>query len=208
MEKIRRDDEKMEWLRKILEGIKIEENKIDVEEILKSVNTEFPKYAVPKETFNKVNEQLKEADKTIKSFNSKMTQEDVEKLKTEHQTEIKKIEENHKLEVEKIQSESIKTRKLSAVEKALLTNKAKHTDLLTNKFDLEKITIGEDGKIVGIEEQLKGLQESYKDLFESSTTETTTQTNTPFYKYIPGGTSNTSQEITTEQIKAAINGQI
>ncbi|HBG8947620.1 TPA: scaffolding protein, partial [Clostridioides difficile] len=33
----------MEWLRKILEGIKIEENKIDVEEILKSVNTEFPK---------------------------------------------------------------------------------------------------------------------------------------------------------------------
>ncbi|HBI8374863.1 TPA: phage scaffolding protein, partial [Clostridioides difficile] len=145
----------MEWLRKILEGIKIEENKFDIEEILKSVNTEFPKHAVPKETFNKVNEQLKEADKTIKSFNSKMTQEDVEKLKTEHQTEIKKIEENHKLEIEKIQNESLKTRKLSAVEKALLTNKAKHTDLLTNKFDLEKITIGEDGKIVGIEEQLK-----------------------------------------------------
>ncbi|HBG8947604.1 TPA: scaffolding protein, partial [Clostridioides difficile] len=33
----------MEWLRKILEGIKIEENKFDIEEILKSVNTEFPK---------------------------------------------------------------------------------------------------------------------------------------------------------------------
>ncbi|MBH8121150.1 phage scaffolding protein, partial [Clostridioides difficile] len=189
----------MEWLRKILEGIKIEENKFDIEEILKSVNTEFPKHAVPKETFNKVNEQLKEADKTIKSFNSKMTQEDVEKLKTEHQTEIKKIEENHKLEVEKIQNESLKTRKLSAVEKALLTNKAKHTDLLTNKFDLEKITIGEDGKIVGIEEQLKELQESYKDLFESNATETTKQTNAQsFYKYVPGGTSNTSQEITTE----------
>ncbi|HBG8730145.1 TPA: hypothetical protein KRI07_003841, partial [Clostridioides difficile] len=53
---IRRDDEEMEWLRKILEGIKIEENKFDIEEILKSVNTEFPKHAVPKETFNKVNE--------------------------------------------------------------------------------------------------------------------------------------------------------
>ncbi|AXU30897.1 TPA: phage scaffolding protein [Clostridioides difficile] len=199
----------MEWLRKILEGIKIEENKFDIEEILKSVNTEFPKHAVPKETFNKVNEQLKEADKTIKSFNSKMTQEDVEKLKTEHQTEIKKIEENHKLEVEKIQNENLKTRKLSAVEKTLLTNKAKHTDLLTNKFDLEKISIGEDGKITGIEEQLKELQESYKDLFESNATETTEQTNAQsFYKYVPGGTSNTSQEITTEQIKAAINGQI
>ncbi|WP_131038521.1 phage scaffolding protein, partial [Clostridioides difficile] len=152
----------MEWLRKILEGIKIEENKIDVEEILKSVNTEFPKYAVPKETFNKANEQLKEANKAIESFNSKMTQEDLEKIKTEHKAQIKKIEENHKLEVEKMQNESLKTRKLSAIEKALLTNKAKHTDLLTNKFDLEKITVGEDGKVVGIEEQLKELQESYK----------------------------------------------
>lgn len=198
----------MEWLRKILEGIKIEENKIDVEEILKSVNTEFPKYAVPKETFNKANEQLKEANKAIESFNSKMTQEDVEKIKTEHQAQIKKIEENHKIEVEKMQNESLKTRKLSAVEKALLTNKAKHTDLLTNKFDLEKISVGEDGKVVGIEEQLKTLQESYKDLFETSTTETTAQTNAQsFYKYVPGGGQETS-EITAEQIKAAVNGQI
>ncbi|HEK8703308.1 hypothetical protein B7359_15395 [Clostridioides difficile] len=198
----------MEWLRKILEGIKIEENKFSIDEVLKSVSTEFPKYAVPKETFNKVNEQLKEADKTIKSFNSKMTQEDVEKLKTEHQTEIKKIEENHKLEVEKIQNESLKTRKLSAVEKALLTNKAKHTDLLTNKFDLEKISVGEDGKVVGVEEQLKTLQENYKDLFGTSTTETTTQTNTPFYKYVPGGSGETPSDITAEQIKSAVNGQI
>ncbi|MCI9975978.1 phage scaffolding protein [Clostridioides difficile] len=199
----------MEWLRKILEGIKIEENKIDVEEILKSVNTEFPKYAVPKETFNKANEQLKEANKAIESFNSKMTQEDLEKIKTEHQAQIKKIEENHKIEVEKMQNESLKTRKLSAVEKALLTNKAKHTDLLTNKFDLEKITVGEDGKVAGIEEQLKTLQESYKDLFETSTTQTTKQTNAQsFYKYVPGGSGEASSEITAEQIKAAVNGQI
>ncbi|MCC0633656.1 phage scaffolding protein [Clostridioides sp. ZZV14-6009] len=199
----------MEWLRKILESIKIEENKIDVDEILKSVNTEFPKYAVPKETFNKANEQLKEANKAIESFNSKMTQEDLEKIKTEHQAQIKKIEENHKIEVEKMQNESLKTRKLSAVEKTLLTNKAKHVDLLTNKFDLEKITVGEDGKVAGIEEQLKTLQESYKDLFETSTTETTKQTNAQsFYKYVPGGSGEASSEITAEQIKAAVKGQI
>ncbi|UDN56662.1 phage scaffolding protein [Clostridioides sp. ES-S-0010-02] len=197
----------MEWLRKILEGIKIEENKLDIEEILKSVNAEFPKHAVPKETFNKVNEQLKEADKTIKSFNGKMTQDDIEKLKTEHQTEIKKIEENHKLEVEKMQSESIKTRKLSAVEKALLTNKAKHTDLLTNKFDLEKISVGEDGKITGIEEQLKELQESYQDLFESNVTETAKQTNTqPFYKYVPGGSGETNENVNMEAMVNEILG--
>ncbi|MCC0765091.1 phage scaffolding protein [Clostridioides sp. ES-S-0006-03] len=197
----------MEWLRKILEGIKIEENKIDVEEILKSVNTEFPKYAVPKETFNKANEQLKEANKAIESFNSKMTQEDVEKIKTEHQAQIKKIEENHKIEVEKMQNESLKTRKLSAVEKALLTNKAKHTDLLTNKFDLEKISVGEDGKITGIEEQLKELQESYQDLFESNVTETAKQTNAQsFYKYVPGGSGETNENVNMEAMVNEILG--
>ncbi|MGO0862477.1 hypothetical protein, partial [Clostridioides difficile] len=66
-----------------------------------------------------------------------------------------------------------------------------------------------DGKIVGIEEQLKGLQESYKDLFESNTTETTKQTNAQsFYKYVPGGSGEASSEITAEQINAAVNGQI
>lgn len=41
----------MEWLKKILEQAKVnEEGKIDIDAVMKLVNAEFPKHAVPKET--------------------------------------------------------------------------------------------------------------------------------------------------------------
>lgn len=53
-----------------------------------------------------------------------------------------------------------------AIEKALSGAKAKHTDLLMDKFDREKIEIDKDGNIKGIEEQLNAFKETYKDLFK------------------------------------------
>ena len=53
-----------------------------------------------------------------------------------------------------------------AIEKALSGAKAKHVDLLSTKIDREKLIISEDGKISGLDEQLTGLKETYKDLFE------------------------------------------
>lgn len=53
-----------------------------------------------------------------------------------------------------------------AIEKALSGAKAKHTDLLMDKFDREKIEIDKDGNIKGIEEQLSAFKETYKDLFK------------------------------------------
>lgn len=52
-----------------------------------------------------------------------------------------------------------------AIEKALAGAKAKHTDLLVDKFNRDKIEIDKDGKIKGIDEQLAGFKESYADLF-------------------------------------------
>ena len=52
-----------------------------------------------------------------------------------------------------------------SIEKALVGAKAKHSDLLIDKFDKEKIKIDEKGNITGIDEQLNGFKESYKDLF-------------------------------------------
>lgn len=60
----------------------------------------------------------------------------------------------------------IKDMKISgAIEKALVGAKAKHTDLLVSKFDKGKIEIDKDGNFKGIEEQLNGFKETYKDLF-------------------------------------------
>lgn len=71
----------------------------------------------------------------------------------------------------------------AAIDKILAVNKAKHSDLIANKFDREKLTLSEDGKVVGLDEQLTGIKETYKDMFEG-----TEENNTdPTYKYIPKG---------------------
>ena len=54
----------------------------------------------------------------------------------------------------------------SAIEKALSKANAKHGDLLSTKINKEKLVIGEDGKVTGLDDQLKELKETYKDLFE------------------------------------------
>lgn len=51
----------------------------------------------------------------------------------------------------------------SAIEKALTG--AKHIDLLSTKFDRTKLKLNDKDEVEGIEEQLKAIKESYKDLF-------------------------------------------
>lgn len=151
----------MEWLRKLLESAKKKEDgSIDIEELMKQVNIEFPKNAVPKDKYNDVSEQLKTANTTITDL--KKNNGDNEAL----QTKVKEYE--NTIKTQKADYEA-KVRNLTldgAIEKALAGAKAKHTDLLSTKIDREKLLISEDGKVSGLDEQLKGLKETYKDLFE------------------------------------------
>lgn len=151
----------MEWLRKLIEGAKKKEDgSIDIEELMKQINTEFPKNAVPKDKYNDVSEQLKTANTTITDL--KKNNGDNEAL----QTKVKEYE--NTIKTQKADYEA-KVRNLtldSAIEKALTGAKAKHSDLLSTKIDREKLLISEDGKVTGLDEQLKGLKETYKDLFK------------------------------------------
>ena len=54
----------MEWLKAILEKAKIEDGKLDIDGVMSTVNSEFPKYAVPKNVFNDKVTELKTANKT------------------------------------------------------------------------------------------------------------------------------------------------
>jgi len=59
--------------------------------------------------------------------------------------------------------------KISAIKSKL--SDAKYPDLIESKFDLEKITVSEDGKeVFGIDEQLTAIKEQYKDLFVPNVT--------------------------------------
>ena len=151
----------MEWLKKLLEGAKIVDGKLDVEALMKDVNTEFPKNAVPKETFNDINTQLKTANTTIADLKkNNADNETLQQTIKEHEATIKTQKADYEAKVRNLTLDS-------AIEKALAGAKAKHTDLLSTKIDREKLVIT-DGKVTGIDEQIKGLKESYKDLFEES----------------------------------------
>lgn len=71
----------MEWLRKLLEGATITDGKLDIDGLMKSINTEFPKNAVPKEKYNEVSNDLKTANKTLD--NLRKNHKDVEDLQKE-----------------------------------------------------------------------------------------------------------------------------
>lgn len=149
----------MEWLRRLLESGKIVDGKLDVEGLLATVNAEYPKHAIPKETYNDVAEQLKTANTTIGTL--KKEHGDVEALQATiktHEETIATMEKEHKTKINDMAVDA-------AIEKALLGSKAKHTDLLTGKFDRDKITV-KDGTVTGVDEQLKTFKDTYKDLFE------------------------------------------
>lgn len=71
----------MEWLRKLLEGAVIEDGKLDINGLMKLINMEFPKNAVPKEKYNEVSNDLKTANKTLD--NLRKNHKDVEDLQKE-----------------------------------------------------------------------------------------------------------------------------
>ena len=57
----------MEWLKAILEKAKIEDGKLDIDGVMSTVNSEFPKYAVPKKLRS-----LKRRTKPLRTLNNQM----------------------------------------------------------------------------------------------------------------------------------------
>jgi len=119
---------------------------------------------IPKVRFDEVNEtkktletQITERDTQLTELNKKVKgNEELEKTiadlqtantatKTEYESKLKDITIN------------------SAIQSKLTDTK--YADLLTGKFDRTKLSVAADGTVVGIDEQLKTIKETYKDLF-------------------------------------------
>lgn len=152
--------------RKFLEDLGLTKEQIDsvMAENGKDIEAEKEKAATTTAELEDVKNQLKEANSTITDL--KKNNVDNEAL----QTKVKEYEDtikNQKADYE------AKVRNLtldSAIEKALNNANAKHGDLLSSKIDREKLVIGNDGKVTGLDEQIKGLKDNYKDLFEEKIT--------------------------------------
>src|SRR5699024_4230224 len=122
---------------------------------------------IPKSKFDDVNEeakslkdQLKERDTQLKDLKDKAKdseelQEQIENLQNQNQQTQKEFQD--KLDAQ---------RKDSAIELALRDAKARNPKIAKSALDLDSISFN-DGKLIGLDEQLKEIQESDPYLFVS-----------------------------------------
>jgi Phage minor structural protein GP20. len=108
--------------------------------------------------------ELEEAKKTAESLVAERDSQ-IEKLSKSKgnaedlQAEMKKLQEDNKAAAEKHAQEIMEIRRGNAIDAALAASKAKNVQATKALLDLSKITVADDGTIIGIDEQIKGLVE-------------------------------------------------
>ncbi len=133
------------------------------ERILEIVEQEQNK-VIPKQRFDQVNERKKELERQLILQSNQIAELNHIRLKN---IELEKIAKNfwESYNFAKTDMEiKLKEFLIQTSFQAKLFH-ARYADLLISKVDASKLTIGVDGTIVGIEEQIEQLKESYKDLF-------------------------------------------
>ncbi|KGP80090.1 MULTISPECIES: phage scaffolding protein [unclassified Paenibacillus] len=154
----------MDWLRELLKQAGWEDAKIDA--FIGDVNKELPKHFVPKSQYNELSETRKKLEKDVADRDKQIDdlgktaglsedlKQQIETLKTENQTA-------------KTQYESdLKEVKISNAITAALSGKVHNEKVVTGLIDKTKLVLGDDGKIVGLDEQLTGLKTSDAYLFK------------------------------------------
>ena len=123
---------------------------------------------VPKEQFNEVNNQVKEAKAKLKELDDAIAayqssdadelQQEIEQLRVEGE----QLQEAHNNNMKQLKRDY-------AIETELKKAKAKNPKVVSSLLDLERVEMGEDGSLIGLDEQLEDLQKSpdTADFFES-----------------------------------------
>lgn len=132
---------------------------------------------VTKSRFNEVNvekktleEAVKERDKQLKIL--KDSEGNVDDLKEE----IKKLQADNKAATLKAESD-MKALRLSTAIKLAIGDTAQDVDLVANLVDTSKLILSDDGKVTGLDEQIKVLKTEKSFLFKPD--------GDPKYKYEP-----------------------
>ena len=158
----------MEWLENLLKEAKITDGKLDVAALMAAVKKEFPNHAVPKQEFNEATEAKKKLEGDIKTRDAQL--EELKK-KTgnaeELQEQIKRLQEENKQAQKKYDADMEELKVTNAI-KVAIAGKVQDEDIVAGLVDREKIIVGKDGSIAGLDEQIKSLQENKAFLFKSS----------------------------------------
>lgn len=132
---------------------------------------------VTKSRFNEVNvekktleEAIKERDKQLKAL--KDSEGNVDELKEQ----IKKLQADNKAATLKAEAD-MKALRLSTAIKLAIGDTAQDVDLVANLVDTSKLILSDDGKVTGLDEQIKVLKTEKSFLFKPD--------GDPKYKYEP-----------------------
>ena len=140
----------MDWLRAILEKATVTDGKLNVDDLLKQVSTEFPKHAVPKADFNTKVQELSAANKTIADL----------KKENGDNEELQKKVSGYEEEITQLKKSAADTEKTYALKEQLSKQGVLDPDYLIYKQGgLEKFNFDKAGKPIGIEETLKPYKE-------------------------------------------------
>ncbi|ETT55197.1 hypothetical protein BSK66_31240 [Paenibacillus odorifer] len=155
----------MDWLKELLKKLGVEDSKIDG--AIADAGKEIPKHFVPKSQYNEVSTAKQQAEKDVADRDKQI--EDLSKtagLSDDLKKQIDQLKTDNKTAKDKYDAD-LQQIKLDNAITAALTGKVHNEKHVTGLIDKEKLVIGDDGKVVGLEEQLKGLQTSDAYLFKT-----------------------------------------
>lgn len=154
---------------------------------------------VPKHRFDEVNTENKSLKTAAKE--SETALEELKKSAGSQQelsAQIQKMQEDAKAAEQKHQEELKEIRMTNAI-KLAVAGKAQDDDLVAGLIDREKLILNDDGKVTGLEEQLKTLKENKAFLFREEKSETT-----PGFRKIGGEPPRNNQGTQPAGLKSAI----
>uniref|UniRef100_UPI0006D14F55 phage scaffolding protein n=1 Tax=Clostridium sp. NkU-1 TaxID=1095009 RepID=UPI0006D14F55 len=126
---------------------------------------------VPKTDYDAANQAKVQLEKDIKDRDKQL--EDLKKNSGDNAELLKQIETlqvENKAAMEKNEAD-MKELKLSTAIKLALGESAQDSELVAGLFDKSKLILSDDGKITGLDEQLKSIKESKPFLFKETKTE-------------------------------------
>lgn len=154
----------MDWLKELLKKAGFDESKIDG--LVGDMSKELPKHFVPKSQYNELSDTKKKLEKDITDRDAQL--ETLSKDAGASETlkaEIARLQGENKTAADKYAAD-LKDMTLNSAITAALNGKVHNEKVVTGLIDKNKLVIGDDGKVVGLDEQLKGLQTSDAYLFK------------------------------------------
>lgn len=124
---------------------------------------------IPKTRFNEVNEAKKQLETDLKTRDEQL--EDLRKNSgdnTELKAQLETLQAENKAAKEQYEAD-MKNLKLETAIKLAVGETAQDADLVAGLFDKSKLVLSEDGKVSGLDEQLKTLKEEKAFLFKVDT---------------------------------------